>query len=410
MATPAPAKKSSRFLEFALILALAYLITTFVGDWFFPSEENRPTGIQVQMTDETVRSGANPSVVIRNHTDAELLLRDACPMPPFDVFKVGSGSGGMQRLTTEDVAVPCLAYGSVPAGSEVTVDLAAWKYSLFGENATYELQLSAASGAQLNASGSVLSTRFEVYEPGFWAKSFRAFITKPFLNFLVLVGSILPDHSLGFGIILLTLIVKLILFWPTQRALEGQKKMQLLQPKLEEVRKKHKEDPVKMQQETMRLWKEHGVNPVQSCLPLLLQFPILIGLFYVIRDGSVLATSQHLLYSSYQNLAWDFNPFFLGLDLTKASWIFPPLLVVLQFVQMKLSFQIISNKKKKEGAKEPEIDKAQQIQQQVMLYAMPLMIGFFAISFPAAVSLYWGVSTIFAIGQQLIVNREHLKV
>jgi YidC/Oxa1 family membrane protein insertase len=409
MAQAPKRKTSSRIFEFALILALAYLLTNLVGDWFFPSEEEKglQKGVIVQMYDATVRTGVNPSVIVKNGTVKELRLVNACPMPPFDVYRI-QGTGAVQLKTTE-TALPCTATPLIPAGDEATIDLASWKYSLFGQSGTYELRLKAAEGSDLQGSGTVLQTRFEMHEPGTWAKIFRAFISKPFLNFLIFVASLLPDHNLGVGIILLTILVKLILFWPTQRALEGQKKMQLLQPKLEAVKKQYSDDPQKMQAETMRLWKEHGVNPVQSCLPILLQFPILIGLFYVVRDASVLATSQHLIYSFYDGLTWDFNPIFLWMDLTKPSWIFPPLLVILQFLQMKLTFQIAKRKTLKDG-KAPEIDKAQQIQQQVMLYAMPLMIGFFAISFPAAVSLYWGVSTLFAIGQQMIVNREHLKV
>jgi YidC/Oxa1 family membrane protein insertase len=410
MASPAPRKLSSRILEFALILILAYLLTDLVGKWFTGdknAQNNAPKGIMIEMADDTVRSGGNPKVIVRNETAASFTVPSRCPQPPFTVYRVEGESKTM--LTATGTALPCVSAGPIAPGEQTDIELTPWKYSLFSANGAYEVQLQAASGSQIQGTGSVLTAQFEVYEPGVMTKLFRAFITKPFLNFLVFIASVLPDHNLGIGIILLTIIVKLLLFWPTQKSLEGQKKMQLLQPKLEAIKKEHANDPQKLQAETMRVWREHGVNPVQSCLPILLQFPILIGLFYVVQDSAVLATSRHLLYPFYQNLTWDFNPMFLGMDLTKANWIFPPLLVVMQFLQMKLTFQIASNKSKKDG-KNPEIDKAQQIQQQVMTYAMPLMIGFFAISFPAAVSLYWGVSTLFAIGQQMIVNREHLKV
>jgi YidC/Oxa1 family membrane protein insertase len=410
MANSAPRKLSSRILEFALILILAYLLTDIVGKWFFPDEsatKNQPKGIVLEMSDATVRSGNDPTVMVKNQTDTAFTIPSRCPQPPFIVYRIEGEK--KTALTATETALPCVPEGTIEPGEEKEVALTPWKYSLFAQNAAYEVALQAASGSQMNSTGSVLSTRFEVYEPGAMTKLFRAFITKPFLNFLVFIASILPDHNLGIGIIILTLLVKLLLFWPTQKSLEGQKKMQLLQPKLEAIKKQYASDPQKLQAETMRVWKEHGVNPVQSCLPILLQFPILIGLFYVVQDSAVLATSHHLLYSFYQGLSWDFNPMFLEMDLTKPNWIFPPLLVVLQYLQMRLTFQIASNKSKKDG-KAPEVDKAQKIQQQVMQYAMPLMIGFFAIKFPAAVSLYWGVSTLFAIGQQMIVNREHLKV
>ena len=168
-----------------------------------------------------------------------------------------------------------------------------------------------------------------------------------------------------------------------------------------------------LQAETMKLWKEHKVNPFQSCLPMLVQFPILIGLFYVIRDGSILELSRHLIYPTYQDLSWSFDTNFFGLDLVKPNWVFMPIfLAVAQYIQMKLSFAINDKKKAKqivvEMEKAPATD-PMKMQQNMMLYGLPLMIGFFAIQFPAAVSLYWGVSTLFAIGQQLIVNREHIR-
>jgi YidC/Oxa1 family membrane protein insertase len=235
------------------------------------------------------------------------------------------------------------------------------------------------------------------------------------LNFLVLIASKLPGYNLGIAIILLTVLIKLLLYMPTQHAMEGQRKMQAVQPHLDAVKKKHKDNPQKMQEETMKVWKEHGVNPFQSCLPMLIQFPVLIGLFFVIRDGAVLELSQHLLYGPYQGLPWTFGTDFFGLDLKEPSiLIMPPSLMIMQFFQMKMTFarakkkqdsaSQASQKKKKDGKKEPLGQT--EIQQRVMLYGLPLMIGFFAIKFPAAVSLYWGVSTVFAIGQQFVVNRR----
>lgn len=157
----------------------------------------------------------------------------------------------------------------------------------------------------------------------------------------------------------------------------------------------------------MKLWKEMKINPLESCLPMLLQFPILIGLFYVIRDGAQIEVARHMLYEPYQHLSWTLGHTLLGIDLLKPNlYILPPLLVVLQFWQVKM---MMARTKKKEavvevGAKKswmPELN-----QQSMMLYILPLMIGFFALSFPAAVSLYWGVSTLFAIAQQWFVMRE----
>lgn len=406
----AASPKRSRLLDFALIFVIAYFGSELLFGWLFPAPgaDTAERGVTLQMTDETVRQGTVPSVTIVNETAEALTLADRCPMPPVEVFAVaGSGSGSVNALMTSETAVPCLPLLSVAPGAEVLVDLAPWKYSLFGENGMYELRL---AGAESGSGTAVSPVRFEVHEPGAFVKLFRTFITKPFLNFLVFIAALLPSHDLGIAIVILTLVVKLILFWPTQKSLEGQKKMQLLQPKLDQLKKQYEGDPKKLQEETVKLWKTEGVNPFQSCLPILLQFPILIGLFYVVRDGTVLELSREFLYPMYDHLTWSFDTHFLGLDLRKPDiYVMPALLVVLQFIQMKLSFAVASRKAKNEG-KDHAVSSQQQLQQKIMTYALPIMIGVFAFQFPAAVAVYWGVSTLFAIGQQMIVNREHLRL
>jgi YidC/Oxa1 family membrane protein insertase len=383
--------------------------------YFFPdrySDEKVQAAVTLKAVDKTVKGQHHPILVIKNTTENDITLADRCPMPPVDVWKVGDGDV-LTALTTEETALPCEAITSVKAGESVQVDLGPWKYSLFGNYGTYEVALPTET-----ENSEVLPARFDIYEVGMMTQLFRTFITKPLLNGLIFVASMTPGYNLGIAIIILTIIVKLILFMPTQHAMEGQRKMQEVQPKMDAMKAKFKDNPKKMQEETMKLWKENKVNPMQSCLPMLIQFPILIGLFFTIRDGSILALSEHLIYTPYQNLPWDFGTVFLGMDLTMPNvTVMPILLVVMQFFQMKLSFAI--NKKKSASAKatadkqdkkkSDEKASQQEIQQKVMMYGLPLMIGFFALQFPAAVSLYWAASTVFAVGQQVYVNRKDLK-
>lgn len=371
-----------------------------------PKQAPEQTGVgsvTLQPADSTVRSGHHPILTLRNHQKEDLILTDRCPMPPVDVFLVENPGGSDERTTAlvaTEIARPCVPLLTVPAGGEVQIDLAPWKYSLFAAYGTYEVRL------PVDIS---ISTRFTHYKPGPIVKAFRTFVTEPFLNFLIFVASFLPDHNLGIAIIVLTLLVKLVLFFPTQHAMEGQKKMQLLQPKLEVLKKQYAGDSTRLHEETMKLWKEHKVNPLQSCLPMVIQFPILIGLFYVIQDGVHLEISRHLLYPMYQDLPWTFGTRFLWLDLTKPEWyVFPLMLTVLQYCQMKLSFHQARKKAEKDG-KAQTASKEQDMQQKVMLYALPVMVGAFAFQFPAAVSLYWGISTLFGIGQQMVVNRERIR-
>ncbi len=439
-------KKRSSPLQFLLLFLLLYLATDYALKAFFPqrfaTRTDQPAAVTLTMRDATVRRGNDPIAVVRNGTNQPFTLEAACPMPPFRVSRVGA-DGTLTPITTTETAVPCQPSGEpLPPGESREVSLAPWKYSLFGENGTYALQFPVSGNTMTGASvaarvmpgtgsqaidpyavrpADLLRTQFEVYEPGATAKLFRTFITKPFLNFLVFAASWLPDRNLGAAIILLTLLVKLLLFLPTQHALEGQKKMQQIQPKMEELKKRYKGDARKIQEETMKLWKEAGVNPWQSCLPTLVQFPVLIGLFYVVRDSSHLALSRHLLYPAYQNLEWSFGTNFLGLDLLAPNvWVMPALLLVLQFLQMKLTFAIAARRKRaqvidvpsakelerevKNAATDPEA--AQKLQQNIMLYGLPVMIAVMAVQFPAAVSLYWATQSVFGIGQQVLVNRR----
>lgn len=406
-----PAKnRLTSVLEFVALFAAAYLVSHFLfGGLWGGDKEPALTGIAIETHDASL--GNAPTVTLTNATATGITLKSRCPLPPFDLLKVTAGATGetLTPAAPTEIAGDCPPDMNVAAGAHATVELRAWKYSLFAEESVYEVRLPE-DLRPLSATGQTLA-RVEMTQPNAFVQLFRTFISQPFLNLFVGIASLLPDHNLGLTIIILTLLIKLLLFFPTQHALQSQRKMQVLQPKMNALREKHKDDAVTMQKEMMALWKEHNVNPFQSCLPLLVQFPILIGLYYVIRDGSQLEFVRESLYPIFQNVDWSFSPWFLGLDLSKPLWIFAPILVGLQFLQMWLGFK---QKKAADAGKKAVIDSktgkpaasAEETQQKIMLYALPLMIGFFAIQFPAAVSLYWGVSTLFAIGQQVVVNRK----
>ena len=412
--------KRRHWADLFLIFAIVYIGTQMGIRVLFPqkfaSPEARAVHFALTAQDATVKSGHHPVLVLRNNTDQELSLTDRCPAPPVDVYyaEAAAPEAVGEPLAVTGLDTPCIPVPAIPAGKQELLDLASWKYAAFDRNGYYTVRLTLAPQPAA-ATGAILTTSFGIYEAGWATQTFRAFVSKPLLNLLVFIASLMPGYNLGLAIIILTMIIKLLLFIPTQHGLQGQKKLQAIQPKIEELRKRYEGNAQKINEETMKLWKEYKVNPFQSCLPILVQFPILIGLFYAVRDGSHLALSTHLLYAPYQNLSWTFGTMFLGFDLLQPSvYVFPPLLVALQFFQMKLSFAMAKKKKDAKDAvdgkttkpKEKQPMNQQELQQKMMLYVLPFMIGFFAIKFPAAVSLYWGVSTVFAIGQQVVVNRK----
>ncbi len=410
-----PQKSKVSTLEFIATFLVLFFLTNALLKYFFPKQFGAaPQGtpqVVLQMEATKVRTGNDPVIIIKNDTDRDLPLPKRCPQPPVDIAYIETKADGTEAkndLMANQSVLPCVELRVVKASSTERKDLAGWKYTLFERAGTYEASLGLPEGFVKGNTENRITTRFTLVEPGFFTKVFRTFVTRPLLNALVFIASYVPGYNLGIAIIILTILVKLLLLLPSQHALEGQKKLQEIQPKMEELKKKYPGDPKRVQEETMKLWKEMKINPLQSCLPTLLQFPILIGLFFVIRSGVSIETSRHLLYPVYLARPQTVGSFFLGFDLLMPSvYVFPPLLVILQFIQMRMMMK--KPKKKDEIVvrptgrrfKFPELD-----QQTIMLYVLPLMIGFFAIKFPAAVSLYWGISTVFGIVQQWFVMRK----
>lgn len=196
--------------------------------------------------------------------------------------------------------------------------------------------------------------------------------------------------------------------------LEGQKKMQKIQPKIKALQKEFKDDQATLGMKMLELYKKEWVNPMGSILPLLIQMPILIGLYWVISEINDPSNFYHL-YSFFR----DFKPteistYFYGLHLNSVGgiiWIiFALVLGVIQYIQARLSFAY--TQKKEEPKKEtpewetPDFALDPAVMQNMMLYFFPVVIAITSYFFPLGVGLYWFIGTIFVIGQQAYVNRK----
>jgi YidC/Oxa1 family membrane protein insertase len=259
---------------------------------------------------------------------------------------------------------------------------------------------------------------------------FHNLLFVPIINLLVLlyhaINFVHIPYALGFAIIALTIVVRLILYPLMASQLKASKKMQELNPHLKGLKEKHKNDAKMLQQETMRLYKEHGVNPAAGCLPVIIQLPLIWALYaalqLIVKPGmATLKEINGMLYSNSFKLAqpWDANFFGLPLAQTPShllSTIGPVILLVpvltgvFQFIQSKMMFSTatkpedkklaLANAKK--GVKKDD-DFATAFQSQSM-YIFPLMIGFFSYGFPIGLSLYWNTFTIFGIIQQYRIS------
>jgi YidC/Oxa1 family membrane protein insertase len=250
--------------------------------------------------------------------------------------------------------------------------------------------------------------------------NFNTLIIDPLTNILVIVYHFLTlihvPYSLGFSIIILTIIVRLILYPLMSSQLKASKKMQEVNPHLQKLKEKHKNDAKMLQQETMRLYKEFGINPAAGCLPVLIQIPIIWGLYAVLQKIVILkiADINKVIYFNNFKLdkAWDQS--FFGLPLAQSPsqliakvgiliLLVPVLTGLFQYIQSKMMMPAktaVSVNDQKEKKKD---DFATAFQSQ-SLYIFPLMIGFFSYSFSIGLSLYWNTFTIFGIIQQYKIS------
>ena len=218
---------------------------------------------------------------------------------------------------------------------------------------------------------------------------FTTALMDPMINFLVVLNSLLFG-SFGLAVIAFTIIVRLITFPLTLRQLQQTRAMQALQPRVQEIQKKFT-DPKRRQEEMMKAYREAGVNPLGCLGPLIIQFPILIALFYAIRQTLAVSPealdnlSGHLYSWSYIQNAIPLEERFLGLNLAEPSILMVILVGVTTWAQSKTTVSVST-------------DERARAQQQMMQWMLPLMFMFFSFGFPSGVSLYWVVTSIVSVG------------
>lgn len=258
---------------------------------------------------------------------------------------------------------------------------------------------------------------------------FDTLLVHPIINILLGIYHVLfllgVPFSLGFSIIILTILIRLILYPFTASQLKAAKKMQEITPHLNRIKDKHKNDAKRLQEETMRLYKEHGVNPAAGCLPIIIQLPVIWALYAVLQQivrlkpEETVAKINSMAYADPLKLkaVWDTHFFGLPIGESPANllsfnphtfsinpvWL-PVLLIpiatgVFQFIQSKMMLQPAAGAQPKTNKKESGSDFQAAMQTQSM-YIFPLMIGFFSFNFPLGLSLYWNTFTIFGIIQQ----------
>ena len=217
---------------------------------------------------------------------------------------------------------------------------------------------------------------------------------RPLFNAVVFLYDILPWHDFGFAIIALTTIIRVLFFPLSIKTVRSQKALSQLNPKIQEIKQRFKNDKSAQSVETMKLYKENNINPLAGCLPLLIQLPILIGLYQAFIAG-LKPENLNMLYGFVSNPGVVNKISFGFLDITAKM----PLLAI--FAGAAQFVQAWATKAQNQGLS-PNKEMAALNSQ--MLYFFPIMIIVIGWNLPAGLILYWITTTLFSILEQLYIK------
>lgn len=225
---------------------------------------------------------------------------------------------------------------------------------------------------------------------------YETVLTRPLLNALIWLYNTIAFNDLGIAIILLTILIRIILFPVFQKSARYQIAIQQLQPRMAELKQKYKKDIRKQSEEVMALYKEYKVNPFSGFLFLLIQFPILIALYHIFLRIFTPEILEKLY--SFVAVPTDLNPMFLGLlNLQEASILIVLLSALAQYWQVKMTLPKLTAGK--------ELTSTEKMGRR-MAYIGPILTFVIFARLPSAVSLYWLASSLLSILQQAIINHQ----
>jgi YidC/Oxa1 family membrane protein insertase len=220
---------------------------------------------------------------------------------------------------------------------------------------------------------------------------FNELIIRPLLNLTVFLYGTIGLENMALTIIIVTILVRLALLPLSLKTARSQKAMAQVAPEVERIREQYKNDTQAQSEATMRLYKERGVSPLSGCLPLLLQLPILIGMYRVFTD--IFKPEALAALYRWVDVPAEIIPVVFGfLNMSAPSHVLAVTAAVAQFFQMKLTGGVAA-----EGR--------QAAMNKQMMYMLPVMILVIGWSLPAGLSLYWITTTLFSLGEQLYLRR-----
>lgn len=386
-------------------LIVVYLIFVVIFAWQSASRKAAPAPLPVRLISDasSYTLPTTPVVSLINTTDTEIIV-DTCR--DIEVIANGVQKTTLPPTLCHVVTVP--AKTTTPLFWKTKEDILTFQES-FANIPDVSLRFAYTQPETTNRSEATLT----IGHAGYFRLFFRTVFYNPVYNLFVALVLVFPGYSLGWAIIGITLIIRLALLIPQQRMLVSQRRMQVIQPKIKAIQEEFKGDQAKIGMKMMELYKREGVNPLGSCLPILIQIPILIVLYQVILNISNPSNLAHLYHfawiQNFKNVA--ISTHFFWLELEKSGGLVGVILGVLtgglQFGQMWLSQKRIKAKQTDTEVtpKNENMPDMQQMQK-MMIYIFPAMAGLFAYQFPAGVGLYWLIGTLFMICQQYVANKQ----
>lgn len=232
---------------------------------------------------------------------------------------------------------------------------------------------------------------------------FHTLVYDPIYNALIFLVAVLPYGDVGFAIVVITVLVKLILFPLSLKAARTQLLVREIEPKLKEIREKYKDKREEMARKTLEIYKENGINPFATLFLSLIQIPIILGLYLVFFYEKLPEIDTSLLYS-FTPLPEVSNLFFLGfINVAETSLFLALIAGATQYLQVR--YAIPKPEPRKDGEMPTFSGEFQRSMHLQMQYVLPLII--FGVSYyvAAAIPLYFIISNVFAIGQEIYVRR-----
>ncbi len=235
-------------------------------------------------------------------------------------------------------------------------------------------------------------------------EAFNTVLYEPTYNALVYLVSVLPNGDVGLAVVILTLAVKLFLFPLAQKSIRAQRKMRELEPKLKALKEKYKDNREKQALLMMELYKTEGINPFSGIFLILIQLPIILALYFVFLHLST-SFDTTLLYSS-MSVPETVNFKFLGfIDITAKSALLALCAAATQYFQIKLSMPATPPPPSPGETQTFQEEFARNMGTQ-MRYVFPVMVFGISYTLSSVIALYWTVSNLFMIGQELWGRRK----